>query len=282
MSRARMLLGLVVMTGVLVLPATRGFALDVDEIVINQSTVRLDGAISGYAFDAYVKGAGITGGKIVNTNTAEEFPLSLRGDGSWGTLWMYATFLDFDNHHSNPGAYHFYLNPTGGGAYEDQVLLGFAQPAPTDYAHITNPTHGASGVSLSPLYQWDNIEGLGWAFGKKVRDGALVTQSAESPDFDLTQTSWQPVPPDPALSPGTYYEFMMSIHTITGGEPLIKETLSPGKAEGEEDSFTYYGLHTEQNQVGFTTQAVPEPATLMLLGTATLTLAALRKRRRMK
>ena len=244
-------------------------ALDVDNIVVNYATNRWDGAIAGYAADLYVQGIGITGGKIVNTMTAEEWPLTVRPDGTWGVNLMYASLADFQTHHPNPTAHHFYFNQIAPNVYQDQVLLGYAVAPPDNYVHILYPLHGAVGVPSNPLYQSDNIVGLGWAYGTLVRTAGPTVLYRNMPDFDLTETSWQPGPLDCA----TYHEFLASVYTITGGRPLVLSTLNG-------DPFAYYGLNEESNMVTFTT--IPEPMSVMLVASGVLTAIGLRRRRRMK
>jgi len=270
MNAGKWITAAAVVVAVLMLMLPPACALNVDTIVIGCSTNRHDGAIGGYACNLYIQGTGITSAKVTNTTTGVDWSLSLRPNGTWGVMLMYGDLPTFQAQHPNPSAYHVYINEIAPNVYEDEVLLGYAVTPPTDYVHIAAPFQGEMDVPIDPVYSWDNIEDLGWAYGVTVRD--VLTQSVYEnvPDFDLTETSWQPG----ALDYGAYHEFLADIYTITGGAPLMLTTL-------DGDGFGYYGLNYESNQVNFTTEAIPEPVSVMLIGTATLTALGVRRRRKL-
>ena len=265
-------LGLLAMTVVLVLVLTalsrEAAALDIDNIMIFQGTDRINGVVQGYFFEVEVEGTGILNGRIVQETTGgvptgREFTLTN------GTDWDYDN--DFSSWtqmlaiHPDPVHYHFHFNEAL--PSYDHVIVSFAIAPPSGFATITYPLHDATGVSLNPNYQWDNVEGYGDVMGMWVVDaGSDIYEDV--PVTDMTRTDWQP-----GSLPGGTYEIEVSVGQMVGGGVLDLQMQSG-------DGFKYLGVFEEINWNEFST--VPEPATIALLGTAMLVFIGLRRRYRMR
>jgi len=267
----------------LVFAASAGqtFAMDVQDIEIYCGVERTNGVVDTWYFEIEVSGVGLKNGVFWNQHlsTADpgtEWKAFTAVPGSENDLVYYETFASqaaLEARYPNSNGYHLYFNQTKTpptlADFEDQVLLGFAALPPTGFANITYPTHGATGVPLNPLYQWDNIEGLANVFGAYVFPTPDGDDVYELEDNDMTTTSWQPG----ALNPLTEYTLEVCIANPTAGDEQTLSTLMG-------DSFDVWRAYDSCNSVDFTT--IPEPTTWAMIGTGVLGVIGLRRRRRMR
>jgi hypothetical protein len=266
LSIAAVLLGLA-----LVVPARQASALDVDKVLVYQGTDRHAGAVTDYFFGIEVLGTGVADITVTNDCTPTVYNLTNWGGNHWGiSRESFGTGPLLLAAHPVPNNYRFFINQISPGKYQDNVALGFNQNIAGGYVNITYPLNNATGVPLNPTYTWDNAQGLGHGLFMWVnKDNDAVYE--KFPELDMTKMSWQPGP----LASGTQYELEVAVgnwwNNLTG--PLSTQTKGG-------DAFTYYGIRGQDNRVDFTT--IPEPVSAMLVGTATLTLVGLRRRRRMK
>ncbi|HUW55747.1 MAG TPA: PEP-CTERM sorting domain-containing protein, partial [Planctomycetota bacterium] len=244
-----------------------------------QGTDRLNTSIQGYFFGVEVKGTDIANGVFVCVDTGKWGALSYDGTDSWDNDQGFASMASLlAAHPADPTTqYRLYFNrtvpnpkPDNFAHWEDVVYLGFSATAPTGYATISYPLHGATGVEVDPNYAWDNVQGKGKVLGLFVRNNDTDVELFRELDNDMTRTSWQPG----ALSQDQTYRTTVAVAKLVGGagKPLNLTMLSG-------DPFDYYGVFADSNENEFTT--VPEPSTVALVGTGVLVCIAVRRRRRM-
>jgi len=270
LSTAAVLLGLA-----LVVPAQEAAALDVQQIYVYQGTALTNGVVSNYFWGVHLTVSGLDNG-VVQVQGLTSYPLSHYGGTNWGAGQTYATGAALLAAHPIPVNNTFFFNQKPGGSYVDNVILGYSNVNPAGgFAKITNPLHNATGVPINPLYTWDNVMGLGQALGlwvnpdskNQVVNPGTVAVYDDMPEL-ITKMSWQPG----GLASGTQFEIEAVVFNYVGGMPL-------GFVTVKGDAGTYYGMRGMDNHVDFTT--IPEPMSAMLLGTATLILVGVRRRRRM-
>jgi len=147
----------------------------------------------------------------------------------------------------------------------DSVVLTVGPTASSGFASITYPSHGETGIPLSPTFTWTSCVGLGDSLGVAVFDQEGMTMYLDYPHLPISQTSWTPG----LLVAGHEHEFEVAVFSGTSGQPYARSTVGG-------DAFEYYDLFEFCNTVSFTT--TPEPATLSLLALGGL--ALLRRSRR--
>jgi hypothetical protein len=260
------------------LSAQEASALDVQQIRVYEGAFFTNGVITNYFWGVNVKATGMDNGTVQVVNTGASYPLvhSISNPNHWGIIQTFTSFANDTASHPIPCNNTFFFNQKPGGSYEDNVTLGYDPGAGVGgFAHITFPTHNAMGMPLNPTYQWDSVLGYGQDLGLFVNLGAnsilenlnTISVYNDVPDSDMTKTWWQPGP----LAASTKYELEVFVMNM---DP----TTSASTVKG--DAFTYYGMRGMDNHVDFMT-AIPEPISMMLVGTATLTVFGVRRRRRM-
>jgi len=260
---AAMLLGVALM-----MPAQEAVALDVQKIYVYQGTALTNGVVDNYFWGVDVTVSGLDNG-VVQVQGLASYPLIHYGGNDWGIEQTYATGALLLAAHPIPVNNTFLFNQKPGGSYVDNVILGYSNVNPVGgFAHITYPVHNATGVPLNPTYTWDNVMGLGQGLGLWVNQGNN-TPYEDFPELNMAKMSWQPG----SLASGTQYEFEAAVVNFVGGQPLWYITTAAG------DPAQYRGMRGQDNHVDFTT--IPEPVSMMLVGTATLILVGVRRRRRM-
>lgn len=232
-------------------------ALDVGEVLIIQYKdhwANLDVA-NPYGIEIFVKGTDITSVSVEDPHGGNHVLTNWGGD-EWGfEEWNFASLAALDaSYGTGPGSYVFTFN--AGKGDEDTVAIDYAYTVPTDFATITYPADGDTGVGLNPVYAWDSVDfyANADALGLWVWDVATDDDAWEAVPVSKALTSWQPG----ALLGLTEYEFEVSVLTTQSAVPTLMQT------DVRSDDFDYYGLFDYLNGVGFTTM-VPEPVTLGVL-----------------
>ena len=275
---AALCLGLLIL-----LSAQESSALDIQQILVYEGTFLTNGAITNSFWGVNVKATGLDNATVQVLNTGASYALvhSAANPDHWGIIQTFTSFANDLASHPIPCNNKFYFNQKPGGSYEDNVTLGYNLGGGVGaFATITNPTQNSTGVSTNPNYTWNSVLGAGQDLGLFVNLGAnsilenlnTIYLYSDSPDNNLSKISWQPG----SLAANTKYEFEVFVMNIDPTPPT-----SPLTAGG--DAFTYYGMEGFDNHVDFTTgNPIPEPLSVMLVGTATLAVVGLRRRRRMR
>jgi hypothetical protein len=264
----------------LLVSAQESSALDIEHIYVYEGAFFTNGVITNYFWGANIRGTGLTNGTVQVLDTGFSYPLvhSTTDPLQWGVAQTFATFGDDLFAHPIPCNNEFFFNQKPGGSYEDNVTLGYNVPTGvTGLANITFPVHNSTGVALNPTYAWNSVLGFGQDLGLFVNLGfnsvtenvSTVNLYSDFPESNMSKTSWQPG----FLAPGTKYEFEAMVMNM---DPTTSALTVKG------DLFSYYGMRGWDNHVDFTTGApVPEPMSVMLVGTGLLVFVGWRTRRRM-
>jgi hypothetical protein len=261
--------------------AQQASALDIQQIYVYEGTLLTNGVISNNFWGVSIRATGLDNGTMMVLNTGISYPLvhSTTDPLQWGIAQQFTTFALDTAAHPIPCNNEFFFNQKPDTTYTDHVTLGYNPGAGVGaFATITSPVNNSI-VSTTPPFTWNSVLGQGQDLGLFVNLGAnsiledvsTVNVFSDFPDSNMSKTSWVPG----TLAPGTQYEFEVFVMNIDPTPPT-----SPLTVGG--DAFTYYGVRGFDNVVSFTTAApVPEPMSVMLVGTGLLVFVGWRTRRRM-
>ncbi len=257
-------------------------ALDVDSVRIEYWCDRTNGVRDDYFFNVEVEGTNITDVVFKDITSGQWYTLTEDASGTWVYEdHGYADVHDLWNTYAQANSYQFLFNalvptPTSISDYDDNVWIqSFVEP-PHLYAIIDTPTHGETDVPVTPLIEWQSVDG---ASGLHAIQLELMDDSGntEYEQYFGTSVVSHNIPP---LGLYNLHPYQVAVRTLFIAPQSGLHTTADG------DNLDFYGLFVEGNDVDFTTidgeHREPEPATIVLVGTALLTLVGLRRRRKMQ
>lgn len=260
--------------------------LDITRIDIHYKCSRIDDVIQDYGFEIVVEGTDINDIVFHDATLGLVYPMTL--DPDTGNFVHeedgFGTWLALNAVHAIDNVFTFYFNeqvaalPLDSANYQDAINILVSVRSPGVHPNqagvhpiITSPLHLALDVAVPVEIVWDSLSGTPGLHALGVFVENHLGDEVYSNHYWPDQVQSGPIP----LADGPTYTADVVAFGIQGGGPQVLQTLNS-------DSLTYWGSWDEENSVIFSTgpEIVPEPMSLLLVGTGALTLLALHRRRK--